>query len=367
MLQSLDVRSVKTGRAGRELKHIDILDGWRCLSITLVMVGHLVPLGPSRFRLNEIAATSGMVIFFTLSGFLITRFLIADGDIRRFLIRRIFRILPLAWLGMSLAFILAGGTANEYAGNLLFYANLPPYFLLPAGGHFWSLCLEVQFYLSVALLVAFGGTRTLLLLPILALAVTGLRIDEGAHINIVTWYRIDEILAGATLALIYEGRLGEVPQSWLTKCRFFYFLPLLVLSAAPWMGPLNYARPYVAAALVGASIYNAPEWVRALSRQRVVKYVAQISYALYVFHGIYSASWLGSGEKLVKYAKRPLLLAVTFASSHLSTFYYERYWVGFAHRLNKKKADARVVDEIDTTAEQLPQTVEASRCNEGTE
>ena len=320
---------------GRELRHIDLLDGWRSLSITLVMAGHLLPLGPSRYDVNETVATTGMVLFFTLSGFLITRFLIEDGDLRRFLIRRIFRILPLAWLGITLALLVAGGTLDRYIANLLFLANIPPFFLLPAGGHFWSLCLEVQFYLSVALLVAFGGKRALLLLPVLAIVVTALRVEAGVYVNIVSWYRIDEILAGATLALIYEGRLGEWSRRWLAKINFFYFLPLLFLSASPWSGPLNYARPYISAILIGASIFNAPEWVSRLSRQQAVKYVAQISYGLYVFHGIFSASWLGTGEKLVKYAKRPLLLAMTFACSHFSTFYYERYWIGLAKRLTR--------------------------------
>jgi hypothetical protein len=38
--------------------------------------------------------------------------------------------------------------------------------------------------------------------------VTGLRIADGETISIVTWHRVDEILAGGTLALLYaHGRL----------------------------------------------------------------------------------------------------------------------------------------------------------------
>ncbi len=327
---------------GHELRHIALLDGWRSLSITLVLAGHLLPLGPSRYDVNETVAATGMVLFFTLSGFLITRFLIEDGDLRRFLIRRIFRILPLAWLAMTLALLVGGGTVDRYAANLLFFANIPPFFLLPAGGHFWSLCLEVQFYLSVALLVAFGGKKALLLLPVLAVTVTALRIEAVAYVNIVSWYRIDEILAGVTMALIYEGQLGERSRRWLAKINFFYLIPLLFLSASPWLGPLNYARPYISAIAIGASLYNAPEWVSRLSRQKAVKYIAQISYGLYVFHGVFAATWLGSGEKLLKYAKRPLLLAVTFACAHLSTFYYERYWIGIAKRLTRQETPLAV-------------------------
>ena len=72
-----------------------ILDGWRASSILLVLAGHLLPIGPARFRLNEASGATGMVIFFILSGFLITRFLSENTDLRVFVIRRFFRIYPL--------------------------------------------------------------------------------------------------------------------------------------------------------------------------------------------------------------------------------------------------------------------------------
>jgi peptidoglycan/LPS O-acetylase OafA/YrhL len=48
------------------------LDGWRGISILLVLGGHLFPLGPKSLNMNECIAALGMAIFFTLSGFLIT-------------------------------------------------------------------------------------------------------------------------------------------------------------------------------------------------------------------------------------------------------------------------------------------------------
>ncbi len=331
--------SPAAGNQGTELRHIGMLDFWRALSILLVLAAHLLPLGLARWEMNAAAGATGMVMFFTLSGFLITRFLIEDGNLRRFLIRRILRIAPLAWLGMTAALLVAGGTGAEYLGSMLFYANIPPFFLLPAGGHFWSLCLEVQFYFGVALLVALGGQRALLLLPVLCLAVTAARIGDGQYINITTWFRIDEILAGATLALMYEGRLGEGARRLIRWRGALFLFPLLLACGAPWGGPLNYARPYVAALMIGASLYHVPAWLSMLSRSKPIIYVAQTSYALYVIHGVLGSTWLGNGDtKLIKYAKRPLFLAVTFALAHLSTFHYERYWINLARRLTRKDA-----------------------------
>jgi len=72
---------------------LSVLDGWRGISIGLVMAAHLLPLGPKFMQLNHVAGVLGMVIFFILSGFLITRLLLSQPPIAHFLIRRFFRIL----------------------------------------------------------------------------------------------------------------------------------------------------------------------------------------------------------------------------------------------------------------------------------
>ena len=59
-------------------------------------------------------------------------------------------------------------------------------------------------------------------------------------------------------------------------------------------------------------------------------------YTIYVIHGILSNSWLGEGERLEKYLKRPLLLGITFALAHFSTFYYEKYWIKLGKKLTLK-------------------------------
>lgn len=323
----------QTSEGSGRLERLPLLDGWRALSILLVLVGHLLPVGPSNWQLNAPVAATGMVMFFTLSGFLITRFLIEDGNIKRFLIRRLARIVPLAWLGIILAMLIAGGASTgEILGNFLFVANLPPASLVAPGAHFWSLCLEVQFYLSIALLVAIGGKRALFLVPLACLAVTSARMYWQEPMSIVTWFRADEILAGATIALVYEGWLGVRARRLLSRINIFLVAPLLFASADLRTGDLAYFRPYFCAVLIGASLYNAPTWARALAERRSTVYIAQTSYALYVFHGIFAASWLGTGDTLIKYLKRPLLLVATFACAHFSTFHYERRWNAWGRR-----------------------------------
>ena len=100
-------------------ERLQVLDGWRGISILLVLAAHLLPLGPKAWALNETAGPMGMALFFTLSGFLITRFLLKHASIPDFLIRRTFRIVPLAWLSMIVAFPLAGVAGSDYLPNFL--------------------------------------------------------------------------------------------------------------------------------------------------------------------------------------------------------------------------------------------------------
>jgi hypothetical protein len=54
-------------------------------------------------------------------------------------------------------------------------------------------------------------------------------------------------------------------------------------------------------------------------------------------HPTLAQTWLGSGSKLVKYAKRPLLAAACVAVAHLSTFHYENRWIAWGKSLSERR------------------------------
>jgi peptidoglycan/LPS O-acetylase OafA/YrhL len=320
---------------------VDILDGWRALSILLVLAGHLLPLGPKAWELNEAVAATGMVVFFNLSGFLIVRMLLANPDPINFLIRRVFRILPLAWVAMLILIVATQPDATTITRNLLFYSNLPPANLLHGGEHLWSLCIEVQFYVAIAALVAVAGRRGLFILPVIAAAITILRIVQDAPISIFTWQRVDEILAGCIIALLYDRGVLQRIAARLPSFAPLIFLALAFAAAHPQGGFLAYGRPYFSAAAVGFSIVTAPALMRRLFTTRTAVYIATISYALYIVHGMLSETWLGAGDKLEKYAKRPVLIALTFLLAHLSTFYFENRMIAVGKRLTTRRKTTR--------------------------
>jgi peptidoglycan/LPS O-acetylase OafA/YrhL len=328
---------------GDARSRIGVLDGWRGISILAVLAAHLLPLGPSEWRLNLSAGLFGMALFFLLSGFLITSFLLERPAIGDFLARRLCRILPLAWLYLAVALALTLEPVSSWFAHLLFYANLPPKPLTPLTEHMWSVCIEMQFYVAVALLVAIGGRRSLLVLPVLCLAATGLRIHDGVYASTITWYRIDEILAGCSLALACRGRAGERLRVLAARVPQWPFVLLLAGSCLTQAGWLNYFRPYFAAMLVGLTVLQPRTSLGALLAWRPLAYVAGISYALYVIHPMLAASWLGSGDLLEKYAKRPLLFLVLFFLAHMSTWHYERHWIALGRQLGGGRRRARVV------------------------
>ena len=325
------------GDAAPRRGRLRMLDGWRAISILAVLAGHMLPLGPARWAMNGAIAANGMAIFFTLSGFLIVSILHRDPDVPSFLIRRTMRIVPLAWTAMIVALALKQAAPETWSANLLFYANLPPFWLIDWASHYWSLDLEMQFYAAIALVVLALGRGGLRLLPVAAIVVTSLRVWADTEISIVTWLRVDEILAGGLLAMVIQGDAQARARRWLERVPFWPIAALALLSTRSEFGWLNYARPYLTATMVGVTIVRPIRGVTPLLESRPAAYLAQVSYAVYIIHHFTLFGWLGSGEGLVKYAKRPLCFAITFVLAHLSTFHFEKRLTDWAHHITRRR------------------------------
>jgi peptidoglycan/LPS O-acetylase OafA/YrhL len=333
----LEVRGAAGVAPGR-MPHFPVLDGWRGISILLVLLGHLLPLGPSQLQMNAAVAALGMAVFFTLSGFLITSTLLYRPSVREFLIRRVFRIVPLAWVFILVSLVAVKAPASYFPAELLFYANLPPFWLADITGHLWSLCVEMQFYAAIALLFALFRRKGLYLLPLLCVAITLIRIVTHTKISIVTYKRVDEILAGACLVLLVAGDRESLLCRVLGKGNAAMLLALALLCSHPNAGSLNYIRPYVVACCVGCSLLRPEQRVTRMLTSRWLLYLAEISYALYVLHPIAAHGWFGSGSKLMRYGKRVPALLLVFGAAHLSTFYYEHFWIGLGKRWSRRFA-----------------------------
>ena len=143
-------------------ERLPILDGLRAISILLVLACHMLPLGPKSLQLNETAGAMGMSLFFALSGFLITSGLKRNANISEFLVRRLAKIIPLAYAYIILVFVFITFNPAALFWTAVFAVNYVEKYLNSYNSHFWSLCVEVQFYFAIALAVLLAGRKGLI-------------------------------------------------------------------------------------------------------------------------------------------------------------------------------------------------------------
>lgn len=314
-----------------------VLDGWRGISILCILATHMLPLGPKILQFNSASGLFGMSLFFTLSGFLITLNLYKRQNTINFFIRRFSRILPLAYLYLVVAFLIQAEPFEHFLANLLFSQNYLHYAATPKTSHFWSLCVEIHFYIGIGLLMCITRFRGFKLLPLILVCLVANRIYLGVPYNIKTHLRVDEIISGACLALIFADQFGEWLKKIIRTIPWYIWLGLLCLASHEATKPFMYFRGIFASCLIGHTLLTSSEKEWSLLESKPLKYLAEISYALYVWHPITMYGWLGEGEtKIIKYLKRPLCFVLSFGAAHLSTHYYEMPITRFGRNLTKK-------------------------------
>ena len=290
-----------------------------------------------------------MSLFFCLSGFLITISLYRDPRAGPFLVKRLFRIVPAFLMVISLVYLIGIGLSLEgYLTNLFFVSNYLYEGLGPGTGHLWSICVEIHFYLTIALIVLLLGRRGLWLIPVMAVAVIGLRIAGEVYSSINTHLRVDEILFGGCLALYVIHRGQGFELKFLARNRLIANL-ILLLVLILWFassnltgGWLNYLRPLFASALVGLLLLGYFPRLQKILSSGPLRYLANISYAVYLYHGMMAAGWFETGTSTEKYLlKRPLTFLLTWFAAHLSTFYWEMPLNRFAReQLSRRQKSA---------------------------
>jgi peptidoglycan/LPS O-acetylase OafA/YrhL len=227
-------------------KRIVELDGVRGAAIALVLAWHYLALQihaePGSFvayaMLPLRLSWRGVDLFFVLSGFLIGGILIDSKDrpgaAQTFWTRRACRILPLYILTLSLFFIALLLGLKPSAPWLLAdpmpalsYATFTQNFAMAANDTFganwmgvsWSLALEEQFYLVLALMLL-GLPRhfTLCLIAALIGAAPLARsfVAGGAAAHVLPFCRSEPILLGVLLAFLVRDQIWDVRKSFIT-------------------------------------------------------------------------------------------------------------------------------------------------------
>jgi peptidoglycan/LPS O-acetylase OafA/YrhL len=280
---------------------VDTLDGWRGIAILLVLFDHIqVALTGHYLHPWMQTGQHGVTIFFVLSGYLIT-FKLLEGpiDLKRFYLRRFFRLMPAAWTYLAVLLLLNRLTGVQLTSGaelracLLFYRNNVQVPGLGLAGHFWSLSLEEQFYLLwPSLLLLAGSKRCRWIAALGACACAAYRWISWPHNdrlgpNDSTLVRADALLIGCLLALaLSDERMRFTAIRWAKTLALPALAVFLVCVARfHWLPPLH--EDIAIAFLLSATVlYPGHRWSRLLSF-RPLAWLGVISYSIYIWQELF--------------------------------------------------------------------------------
>ncbi len=359
---AITVASPSARNAG-EFRHIRALDGIRGIAFLLVLGHHCFSTGlpagnwPVADRLLTWFFSFGFLgvdLFFVLSGFLITTLLLVDRSqphyYRNFYVKRAFRILPI-FLAVLFTIRVTGIASTSYVVlSLLFVANFANLFNVIAGGPFWSLAVEEQFYLLWPQLVRrlkISRLRMVLLTVIVVEPTIRCIMASGGHgYSYYTFSRCDGLAWGAWLST--ETRLhrlldsGDRARQWWQK----FGAPLLISGAVLMCASVTFmslrlgglftnaftlsACPIFFTSVIAYVLTHHDSLVSKVFRMRPLRFFGDISYASYLVHSYVISSYDKMAGPLQAGATAPFLLrastvlVVTSVVCTFSLYLFER-------------------------------------------
>jgi len=338
-------------------EYVPVLDGLRAVSISLVLLAHIMTLYPVSSRamaVGYVLGRTGVSIFFVISGYLITGLLLREEErrgkisLRRFYARRALRILPAAFtfLAALLVLQLAGWIQmrpHDFFASIFYVRNLTGQG--HETSHLWSLSLEEQFYLlwPLTLLLLRPAKRIAAVTGAIAAIclwrsylVLAEKIDPWV-LQIRTDVRADTILMGCVLALLVrrfpQFRLdtGAWRTAWTPLCGGIALLTAALLDPQ-W---LHFAavQSTVVAVLIALCILwflnNPAAQASAWIQTPVALVIGRLSYSLYIWQQLFFGPQEGALQGLRKF---PLNLALTILLACASYFLIERPALRFKAR-----------------------------------
>lgn len=283
-------------------RRIPSLDGLRAISITLVVLAHLVKWKHISLPILGNYGEFGVHVFFVLSGYLITKLLLQEHQrtatisLREFYFRRAFRIFPAALVFLALAVGLCWHQIQwlHVAAALLYVANMDnsrPWIF----GHLWSLSIEEQFYLIWPLAIKKWHRHRIPILlgvlvatPVFRTFFYAFKVQNGLLGSLPIF--ADQLAIGCLLAVL-AARLPKVG-------RLAALAMLIAAILLPWF-PANtpartlfmlfVLRPVLDVCLAGLVLHVIQVPYRALNWTPVA-WLGRISYSLYLWQEMFCSN-----------------------------------------------------------------------------
>lgn len=350
----------------KQSTYIPTLDGWRAVSIALVIFHHCqvrctVPfLGAVLQSLSKVGEV-GVELFFAISGLLICSRLLDEEakygkiSIKGFYLRRFFRILPAALLyllvvAMLAAFHLIPLLPVDWFGALLFFRNYTmvfdylrhsPLALHWYTGHFWSLSMEEHFYLILpAVLVVFRRTR-LWLLGGLAISVALWRmvlvhlLHRDYQFNFRTDTHVDALLIPAMIALALFPLLRNGAAKRFVPAWSFPIFLLLEIGILATLVPFFLTWQAIVIPLLILSTALHPNTIPGRVLEFLpIRWIGWISYSLYLWQQLFFGTNLaGSPRGLALLREPPINFVALLLCASFSYYAVEKPFLRLGHKL----------------------------------
>lgn len=306
---SNNVQQVGTKQGSREF--YSQLEGLRGVAVFLVMISHFV-INQYLVQYQFLVLGSwGVNLFFVLSGFLITEILLKDiyheeGNkkiLKKFYIRRTLRIFPIYYLSILVLYFLNVENSDQATVYAATYTYNWYHFITgassPAMAHFWSLCVEEQFYLIWPMLLIIVKPRHHLKLIIIMMAIgfgsrllyVGLHLHNYSDFVYTTIACLDCLGMGALLAWLKLNN-PEFLRKILKHSSVPVLLTIITVAVSRAGNEIFYITSTLLTALVGFYIIGNGAMHRftffgKLLDNKQLRYVGRISYGVYVYHWIF--------------------------------------------------------------------------------
>lgn len=341
--------------------HLPGLDGLRGVSIIIVIMSHFFMHTPYT---KSIVGSIGVWTFFVISGFLITTLLIKEkittGNIslKKFYIRRFFRIIPVAYLFIVIVMVLnyfqhLGIGKMPFIAAFLFLKNLPVHiFSNWYLDHFWSLSVEEQFYLTFPFLLVYSFRNyfniiigLIIIIPIIEyLGFNNVGVFYNNHaIHVVTYVIIDllgnseYILVGSLISILLFKNIIIVKDTLLSRYLgliLFIWAVLLCTDTSPIFIPN--AEILVFPILIGMVIVlnlNPSGLFTKILSNKILIYIGLLSYSLYIWQQLFD----NSQDRIIHSNLILLQIGGLFIVANASYYLYEKTFLKLKNRFEKIK------------------------------
>jgi peptidoglycan/LPS O-acetylase OafA/YrhL len=332
------------------------LDGLRGLAILWVVLYHCNPrLQGTWIHYVSIWGWAGVLLFFILSGFLITSILLGTRDKPRFFhnfhARRALRIWPVYILLLAVVYLNApwfiGPTITDaiktapWLAYIFLVQNLFHLTLPPAIGPTWALAIEEQYYFLWAPLVRYLRRPWMLAVVLLGALAASPWLRHGHHAWLTpthTLIHLDGIALGSLMALgFYTLPLSRRVWLWIGLLA----LPVGIAAAATIAGGTAFLDSALAVGFAGAVLAliastGARNPVNAVLRSGPLAFYGRISYGLYMIHISVFIFFGWFDLRMDPYGAAGNLAVVAFRLA-ASTALAAALWYGFESQILKLK------------------------------